>query len=64
MHEVRQERRPGSAYAEPAQCTYEVTEAERMMRREGIAWLSTTTKSIEEISTTVLKILNLDRKSY
>ncbi|NLJ51896.1 MAG: kinase/pyrophosphorylase [Alcaligenaceae bacterium] len=64
LHEVRQERRPGSAYAEPAQCTYEVTEAERMMRREGIAWLSTTTKSIEEISTTVLKILNLDRKSY
>ncbi len=64
LHEVRQERRPGSAYAELDQCKYEVAEAERMMRRENIAWLSTTTKSIEEISTTALKILNLDRKSY
>lgn len=64
LHEVRQERRPGSSYADLDQCKYEVTEAERMMRRENISWLSTTTKSIEEISTTVLKILNLDRKSY
>ncbi len=64
LHEVRQERRPGSAYAELDQCKYEVAEAERLMRRENIEWLSTTTKSIEEISTTVLKILNLDRKSY
>ena len=64
LHEVRQERRPGSAYAELDQCKFEVAEAERMMRRENISWLSTTTKSIEEISTTALKILNLDRKSY
>jgi regulator of PEP synthase PpsR (kinase-PPPase family) len=26
-----------------------------MMRREGIQWLSSTTKSIEEIATTVLQ---------
>jgi len=26
-----------------------------MMRREGIRWLSTTTKSIEEIATTILQ---------
>lgn len=64
LHEVRQERRPGSEYASLEQCKYEVAEAERMMRRENIAWLSTTTKSIEEISTTVLKILNLASKSY
>jgi [pyruvate, water dikinase]-phosphate phosphotransferase / [pyruvate, water dikinase] kinase len=34
-----------------------VHEAESMMRREGIRWLSTTTKSIEEIATTVLQDL-------
>jgi hypothetical protein len=33
----------------------EVREAESMMRREGITWLSTTSKSIEEIATTVLQ---------
>ena len=38
-----------------------LAEAERMMRREGISWLSTTTKSIEEISTTVLQEVGLDR---
>jgi regulator of PEP synthase PpsR (kinase-PPPase family) len=60
LAEVRNERRPNSSYATLEQCRYEVAEAERMMRREGIAWLSTTTKSIEEISTTVLQELGLD----
>lgn len=30
-----------------------------MMRREGISWLSTTTKSIEETATTVLQEVGL-----
>ncbi len=61
LAEVRNERRPNSRYASLEQCRYEVMEAERMMRREGIEWLSTTTKSIEEISTTVLQEVGLDR---
>ncbi|MFV9473630.1 pyruvate, water dikinase regulatory protein [Advenella sp. RU8] len=64
LSEVRNERRPNSRYATLEQCLYEVAEAERLMRREGIEWLSTTTKSIEEISTTVLHILGLDKSSY
>jgi hypothetical protein len=32
----------------------EVAQAESMMRREGIAWLSSTHKAIEEITTTIL----------
>lgn len=64
LHEVRQERRPNSQYASLEQCRYEVTQAERLMRRESIQWLSTTTKSIEEISTTVLHRLKLDKSSY
>lgn len=59
LAEVRNERRPGSKYATIEQCRYEVMEAERMMRRAGISWLSTTTKSIEEISTTVLQEVGL-----
>ncbi|MDD3757829.1 MAG: kinase/pyrophosphorylase [Advenella sp.] len=64
LSEVRNERRPNSRYATLEQCLYEVAEAERLMRREGIEWLSTTTKSIEEISTTVLQILGLNKSSY
>jgi len=63
LAEVRHERRPDSVYASLQQCRHEVTQAERLMRRENIAWLSTTTKSIEEISTTVLQEVGLQRHS-
>jgi len=61
LAEVRHERRPDSKYASVEQCRYEVAEAERLMRRDSIPMLSTTTKSIEEISTTVLQEVGLDR---
>jgi regulator of PEP synthase PpsR (kinase-PPPase family) len=57
LSEVRNERRPGSKYAALTNCRYEVAEAESMMRREGIRWLSSTSKSIEEIATTILQLL-------
>lgn len=61
LSEVRNERRPDSKYASLQQCRHEVAEAERLMRREGIPTLSTTTKSIEEISTTVLQEVDLGK---
>ncbi|SHF12518.1 hypothetical protein SAMN02745117_01372 [Lampropedia hyalina DSM 16112] len=57
LSEIRNERRPDSRYASLENCRYEVAEAEAMMRRAGVRWLSTTTKSIEEISTTILSDL-------
>jgi regulator of PEP synthase PpsR (kinase-PPPase family) len=59
LSEIRNERRPNSRYASLENCRYEVSEAEDMMRREGIRWLSSTTKSIEEIATTVLQTLQI-----
>ncbi len=59
LHSIREERRAGSNYASLANCRYEVAEAEKMMRREGIRWLDSSTKSIEEISTTILQELDL-----
>ncbi len=64
LSEVRNERRPNSRYASLENCRYEVDAAERMMRREGIRWLSSTTKSIEEIATTIMQEVRLDRRSY
>ena len=61
LSEIRSERRPESRYASLQNCRHEVAEAEAMMRRAGIRWLSTTTKSIEEIATTILQELQPDR---
>jgi regulator of PEP synthase PpsR (kinase-PPPase family) len=64
LSEIRNERRPNSKYASLTNCRHEVKEAEAMMRRSGIRWLSTTTKSIEEIATTILQELRPERLNY
>ncbi|MBS0445765.1 MAG: kinase/pyrophosphorylase [Proteobacteria bacterium] len=64
LAQIRNERRPGSKYASIDNCRFEVREAETMMRREGIEWLSSTHKSIEEIATTILSDLRPDRLMY
>ena len=55
LSDIRNARRPNSRYASLQNCRHEVAEAEAMMRRAGVQWLSSTHKSIEEISTTVLQ---------
>ena len=64
LREIRQERRPDSQYADPANCRYEVQQAEVLMKREGIRWINSTAKSIEEIATTILRELKLERHVY
>jgi regulator of PEP synthase PpsR (kinase-PPPase family) len=64
LREIRNERRPNSKYASIENCRMEVSEAEAMMRRTGIRWLSTTTKSIEEIATTILQEIRPERLVY
>jgi regulator of PEP synthase PpsR (kinase-PPPase family) len=64
LSKVRNERRPGSKYAALENCRYEINEAEKMMRREGIRWMSSTVKSIEEIATMILQELKSDNRAY
>ena len=64
LSRIRNERRPNSKYAAIENCRYEVSEGEKMMKRAGIAWLSSTHKSIEEIATTILRDLRPDRLAY
>lgn len=64
LHEIRKERRPGSKYADLDNCRYEVEEAEALMRREGIRCINSTSKSIEEIATTILRELRIQRQVY
>jgi len=64
LQEIRRERRPGSQYADPENCRYEIVQAEALMTREGIRWINSTAKSIEEIATTILRELRLERHVY
>lgn len=64
LAQIRNERRPDSKYASLENCRWEVRQAEQMMRREGISWLSSTHKSIEEIATTILRDIRPDRLIY
>lgn len=60
LSQIRSERRPNSRYASIENCRYEVHEAQKMMEMEGISWLSSTSKSIEEISATILQELKIN----
>ncbi len=64
LSQIRQERRPNSRYASIENCLAEIEAAQRMMKRESIKWLDSTTKSIEEISTIILQEVRLEPSSY
>ena len=59
---IRQERRPNSRYASIEQCELEVKKVEQFFEREGIPFLSSTTRSIEEIASSVLVTMGLKRR--
>ena len=64
LSEIRHERRPNSTYAKLENCRYEVASAEKMMLREKVQWLSTTTKSIEEIAASILQAIHIDKRGF
>lgn len=61
LHRIRNERRANSKYASLENCRYEVAEAERLMRREGIKWFDTTSRSIEELAVQLMQELKLEQ---
>jgi [pyruvate, water dikinase]-phosphate phosphotransferase / [pyruvate, water dikinase] kinase len=61
LHQVRSERRPGSKYASLSQCSFELREAERLYQRFNIPYVSTATRSIEEIAAVVMQEKELQR---
>jgi hypothetical protein len=64
LAEIRNERRPDSRYANQENCRYEVEQAERLMRKYGVPWISSTARSIEEIATKILQDVKLERRVY
>jgi regulator of PEP synthase PpsR (kinase-PPPase family) len=64
LAQIRQERKPDSKYASIENCRWEVSTAERLMESSGVTYLNSTTKSIEELATTILHEARLDRRVY
>ena len=62
LQRIREERRPGSPYAELGRCRDEIRRAEDLYRAHGIPWVDTTSMSIEEISTAIVHRLGLQRR--
>ena len=60
LHNVRSERRPDSHYASLNNCRHEIHLAEDLMQREGISWIDSTTRSIEELSTIILQKIRIN----
>jgi len=54
LSRIRSERRPNSAYAEPARVRREVERASDLMRANGVPMLDSTAVSVEEIAATIL----------
>jgi regulator of PEP synthase PpsR (kinase-PPPase family) len=55
LHAIREERRPGSEYASAERCRRDIREAQAMFKRHGILALNTTSQSIEEIASQILR---------
>ncbi len=64
LQSIRNERRPNSKYSTLSNCEFEIREAEALMRQEGIPFLDVTTKSVEELATTILHEAKLERRVY
>lgn len=62
LQQIRSERRPNRTYSALDQCRYEVRRAEQLYLRERIPYLDTSAISVEEISTTVLHRMHLERR--
>lgn len=61
LSSVRSERRPDSFYASLDNCRKEIITAENLMRSAGVPWIDSTSRSIEELSATILQKIRMPR---
>ncbi|UOP05160.1 posphoenolpyruvate synthetase regulatory kinase/phosphorylase PpsR [Conchiformibius kuhniae] len=62
LHDIRQERRPDSRYANLNTCRNEVADAQAMFRRHNIPFTNTTHKSVEELAVAIMQECKLKRR--
>ena len=61
LHQIRDEREPGSRYASLENCRYEIQQAGKLMAHHDIPCLDVTVMSVEEIATTIVHRTGLRR---
>jgi len=59
LSRIRHERRPHGIYSTIVQCRAEVAKAEALFKAENVPYLDTTTVSIEEIASTIVRDMGL-----
>ncbi|MGC3965271.1 MAG: pyruvate, water dikinase regulatory protein [Rhodocyclaceae bacterium] len=64
LAQIRQERRPNSRYADIDNCRYEIEAAQKLMRREGITFIDSTSRSIEEISAKIMQEVRIGQNGF
>lgn len=62
LHNIRSERRANSRYASLGNCRFEVDRAEAIFRQHGVPFISTTHRSIEEISAKIIHKTAIQRR--
>ncbi|MFQ5554928.1 MAG: pyruvate, water dikinase regulatory protein [Acidimicrobiia bacterium] len=62
LHTIRMQRRPDSEYSDLAMCKRELAHADRMFRSERLPIIDTTSRSIEEITATIIESAELHRR--
>lgn len=63
LHQIREERVPGSHYSSLPQCQLELKRMTALCKKYQIPLLDTTTYSIEEISTKIIELRGISRQS-
>ena len=61
LHQIREERRPGSSYASLAQCRREISATEDLFSKAGIPYVDSTRMSIEELAIEIMQQVGVDR---
>lgn len=62
LHSIRSERRSNSHYASLDNCRFEIGRAENMFRAHALPYISTTHRSIEEISAKIMHQTGIQRR--
>lgn len=62
LHAIRQQRRPNSTYSSIEQCQLEVKKVEKLFHHEKIPYLSSASRSIEEIASSILATMGIKRR--
>lgn len=62
LHQIRKERWAHGRYSTPQQISFELRQADAVLRRNGIPCIDTTDSSIEEIASTIIEATGLERR--